>query len=126
MIRSFSLLVGLLVLLVVSGCGKSEPSGTGSPAPPNPMAGPGGPSSGNGVFDMNCANCHAVTAPESGGKKRKGPNLSKVGATRSKEWLADHVKNPTTHKPGSTMPPFEQKLSADDIKSVSEFMASLK
>jgi len=127
MIRSFCGLAGLLLLVVIVGCGKSETTGGDSPAP-NPMGGPsgGGPSTGNAVFDRNCTNCHSINAPDGGGPKRKGPNLSKVGATRSKDWLAEHIKNPAAHKPGSTMPAFEQKLSADEIKSVSDFMAGLK
>ena len=39
----------------------------------------GGPSTGNKVFDLNCANCHAT---QPGGPLKKGPNLSKVGAER--------------------------------------------
>ena len=52
--------------------------------------------------------------------------LAKVGANRTPEWLADHVKNPKTHKPESTMPDFASKLNAEELKSVTDFMAGLK
>jgi mono/diheme cytochrome c family protein len=121
MIRLFSFIVGQCLLTFILGCGKTDPAAT--EGPPSPMV---GPSTGNAVFDTNCANCHSTTAPAGGGPKRKGPNLSKVGDKHDAKWLADHVRDPKSHKPGSMMPEFGTKLSDDDIKSVSEFMAGLK
>ena len=89
---------------------------------PNNM---GGPPTGNAIFDKNCLNCHSMMAGP-GGPKLKGPNLSKVGAEHTVDWLAEHVKNPKSHKPGSMMPEFASKLSEDDIKIVAEFMSKLK
>ncbi len=85
----------------------------------------GGPPSGNNVFDAKCRNCHAFSSAASGLPK-SGPNLAKVGATRTPEWLADHIKNPKSHKPDSKMPEFASKLSADELKSVTDFLAGLK
>ena len=68
--------------------------------------------------------CHATK--DGSTQKKGGPNLSKVGATRTPEWLTDHVKDPKTHKPDSKMPEFGSKLSAEDLKSVTDFMAGLK
>jgi len=83
----------------------------------------GGPPTGNKVFDMHCLNCHATQA---GSPPRKGPSLAKVGSTRTPDWLAEHVKNPKSHTPESMMPEFAKTLSAEDLKSVTEFMAGLK
>ncbi|HXD88726.1 MAG TPA: c-type cytochrome [Urbifossiella sp.] len=106
-----------LFVALFAGCGKSEGDGPG----PNAVA---EPPTGNAVFDKNCHGCHSV-APD-GKAKKKGPNLSKAGATHDAEWLAEHVKNPKIHKPGSNMPEFASKLSAEELKNVAEFMATLK
>src|SRR6266508_438358 len=105
--RVLNWLVALSSLLAILGCGQTEPTAADvPPLNPNAMGAP----SGNAVFDKKCANCHSVTSPTMGGPKRKGPNLSKVGSERSVEWLADHVKNPQSHEPGSKMPEFASKL----------------
>lgn len=111
---------GLLVVLL--GCGKSEP-GSGGSADPEPS---GSRVSGNAVYDQHCAKCHVFRGE--GPKMVKAPNLAKVAAdpAHTPDWLAEHVKNPKSHKPGSTMPPFEGKLSADELKSVTEFLSTLK
>ena len=63
-----------------------------------------------------------------GKKGGRAPNLAKVAAdpVHTTDWLAEHVKNPKAHKPESKMPPFEGKLSADELKSVTEFLSTLK
>ena len=121
--RAIGSLAGLGLLLFVLGCGKSDPVSEGPPNGPGSM---GGPPSGNDVFDSHCLRCHAVVAPVGGGPKMMGPNLAKVGVERKVDWLADHVKNPKSHKPGSGMPEFASKLNPEEIKNVSEFMAGLK
>ncbi len=120
MVRFAMAILGGAAFLVAAGCGSSEP--TSSPPPMQSS----GPPSGNAVFDANCLKCHSVTAPTAGGKKQGGPNLSKVGTERDAAWLADHVKNPKTHKPGSKMPEFADKLTEEQIKDVAAFMSGLK
>lgn len=109
--------VSFLVILTAIGCGSSEPT-----TQPMPL-GSSGPPTGNAVFDKHCLNCHST---QTGGAPASGPNLSKVGSNRSAEWLTDHVKNPKSHKPQSMMPEFGTKLNADELKSVTDFMAGLK
>ena len=75
-------------------------------------------------FDKNCHGCHSVAAD--GKAKKKGPNLSKAGTTHDAEWLAEHVRNPKVHTPTSNMPAFASKLSAEEIKNVAEFLATMK
>jgi cytochrome c2 len=130
-------LASFTLVIAAFGCGKSEPTsgpinlpeGMGSKG--GPPAGIGGPpggaaaSSGNAVFDKNCSGCHSVVAGPAD-PKAKGPNLSKVGAEHKAEWIADFVKNPGKVKANSKMPEFAGKLSAEDLKSVSEFLAGKK
>lgn len=142
--RLFSGLFGLVLVSIVLGCGKSEPTAANPPntgGPPGPPMGgppgPGGPgfakaNSGNDVFDQKCANCHSVgdpdaTAGQPKGKKG-GPNLSKAGAdpAHTVDWLTAYIKDPKSQKPDSKMPKFEGKLDADQIKSVAEFLAAKK
>lgn len=131
--------VFVLVVGVVVGCGKSEPTsepptGPGPGGPPGKFAGgPQRAKTGNAVFDQHCLKCHAVDGgAEGGGPKGKGgwgnPDLGKVAAdpAHTPEWLAEHVRNPRAHSPGSKMPEFASKLSDEEIKSVVDYMTKLK
>lgn len=132
-----------VVVGVVVGCGTKEPEVPAGP-PPNyagapKFGGPGGPGgperakTGNAVFDQHCLKCHAVDGgAEGGGPKGKGgwgnPDLGKVAAdpAHTPEWLAEHVRNPRAHSPGSKMPEFASKLSDEEIQSVVDYMSKLK
>ena len=102
---------------------KGGPPGGFAGGPPGGFGGAGGAKSGNAVYDAHCLKCHPV-----GGGKAMGPSLAKVAAdpAHTAEWLAEHVRNPQGHKPGSKMPAFEKKLSAEELKSVVDYMAGLK
>ena len=96
--------------------GGKGPAG-GDPSPSHP---------GRAIFDRNgCARCHAVSA--SGGPA-KGPNLSRVGAApdHTVEWLSDHIRDPKSHKPQSRMPGYAGKIQDQDLRSLAEYLASLK
>jgi mono/diheme cytochrome c family protein len=132
-----------LVAAVVAGCGKKEaevpagppPSYAGAPQFGGPGT-PGGPQrakTGNAVFDQHCLKCHSVDggAAAGGGPKGKtggAPDLAKVAAdpAHTPEWLAEHVRNPKAHVPGSKMPAFAEKLSDEEVRSVVEYMSKLK
>jgi mono/diheme cytochrome c family protein len=114
-----------------------------------PMPGPGGPGiqaatgpvdAGSGPFAAgrqvylknNCGRCHSVGG-ESGGRGGRGGrrtvDLSHIGANPSKtvEWIGEHIRNPKSHSPNSRMPGFgEDKISTQDLKALSEYLASLK
>jgi mono/diheme cytochrome c family protein len=108
----------LLTCLAVVGCGKSmDSSSNNAPAA----------SSGNAVFDAHCAKCHTLTGSGSGPKK-KGPDLSKAGAdpVHTVDWIAEHIRNPKSHEPKSTMPPFADTLKPEEIKALAEFLAAKK
>ncbi|MBX9583832.1 MAG: cytochrome c [Gemmataceae bacterium] len=143
--RSCAAAVFGLVVAVVVGCGKKEPEVPAGPPPsyagapkfggPGTPAGPQRAKTGNAVFDQHCLKCHSVdggAAAGGGGPKGKmggAPDLAKVAAdpAHTPEWLAEHVRNPKAHSPGSKMPTFDaSKLSDEDLKSVVEYMSKLK
>jgi mono/diheme cytochrome c family protein len=113
---SFACLV--VCLFVVLGCEKKpEQQAQAQPekeTPPVAMT-------GEQLYQKNCAKCHA-----SG--KSGTPDLAKVGAdpAHTPEWIAEHVRNPQTHKPDSKMPSFEGKLKPEEIKSVADYLATKK
>jgi mono/diheme cytochrome c family protein len=80
-------------------------------------------------FRANCARCHSAGGDSPGGGRGgrgQGPNLSRVGAKRTADWLLDHIRNPTVHNPSSRMPSFEGKISEDELRSLAEYLAGLK
>jgi mono/diheme cytochrome c family protein len=148
-------LVGLYLLasIALAGCNKLSFSTTSeTPAP----GGSDQASAGKKLFDANCMKCHSVSAAPSGGPGPggpgpggprpggpggpggpgpggpggggKGPSLAKVGAdpTHTRDWLADHVRDPQKHKPNSRMPKFAEKLKDEDILTLADYLASLK
>ena len=81
--------------------------------------------SGKAVYDSNgCTRCHSINGQ--GG--RMGPDLSRTGATagHTSEWLVAHVRNPKMHNPGSRMPPFEGKITDQNLMALGAYLASLK
>jgi mono/diheme cytochrome c family protein len=94
--------------------------------------------------DNNCANCHKL-GETGGGAGRKGggpggpggpggggprgPELTQVGADaeHTKQWLADHIRDPKKHKPQSRMPAFgPDRLSDADLAKLVDYLVSRK
>ncbi len=74
---------------------------------------------GQHVFEASgCRGCHKLGG--SGGNL--GPELDKVGARRSPEWLKKHFLTPSAVTAGSAMPP--QKFSEADLEAIVLFMLS--
>lgn len=72
---------------------------------------------GRAVFEeQGCIGCHKL----GGFGGNVGPELDKVGAKRSPEWLAQHFKTPGKIVPGSGMPPL--KRSEAEIEALTLFM----
>jgi mono/diheme cytochrome c family protein len=72
---------------------------------------------GRRVFEeQGCIGCHKL----GGVGGNIGPELDKVGAKRSPEWLARHFRTPGKVVPGSGMPPV--KRSEADIEALTLFM----
>jgi mono/diheme cytochrome c family protein len=87
----------------------------GPPGPGGrPPGGPAGPPGAPGGFDA---------------RPQRPPSLLKVGADpeHTVEWLMAQIRDPKSHSPESHMPAYnESKISTDDLKSLAEFLASLK
>jgi mono/diheme cytochrome c family protein len=82
---------------------------------------PGAPELAHGqqVFEeYGCRGCHKL----GGAGGFLGPELDKVGARRSPEWLKKHFTAPASVTPGSAMPP--QKFSPADLEAITLFMLS--
>lgn len=74
---------------------------------------------GEQIFEASgCRGCHKLGG--TGGNI--GPELDKVGARRSPEWLKKHFVTPSAVTAGSAMPP--QKFSDDDLEAIVLFMLS--
>jgi len=82
---------------------------------------PGAPELAHGqqVFeDSGCRGCHKL----GGVGGLTGPELDRVGARHSAEWLKEHFLSPATVTPGSAMPP--QKFSETDLDAITLYMLS--
>jgi len=80
---------------------------------------------GKKVYEANaCGGCHAVGG--TGGTS--GPELTKVAADpkHTAKWLEAQVKNPKTHTPESTMPPYGDKIKGKDLSNLVAYLGSLK
>ena len=74
---------------------------------------------GQTVFEESgCIGCHKLH----GNGGIIGPELERVGATRSPEWLLKHFKNPAAVTPGSAMPPV--KASETDLEALTLYVMS--
>jgi len=72
---------------------------------------------GRALFDeQGCIGCHKL----GGFGGNLGPELDRVGARRSPDWLARHFKAPADVVPGSTMP--RVKRSDADVEALTLFM----
>jgi cytochrome c oxidase subunit 2 len=121
--EAIALLLGLYLLgaFALAGCNKTSADA--------PTAGVSDQrEAGKRIFSANrCANCHTVD-DASAAPGRKGPNLAKVGAdpAHTREWLADHVRDPQKHKPQSRMPKFAGKIKEEDLQALADYLSSLK
>jgi L-cysteine S-thiosulfotransferase len=76
---------------------------------------------GEALFIERCRDCHRVH--ETGGVV--GPDLSSVGAKRSREFLEQVVRDPSKLYPGTVMPPYDT-LPADQIELLADYLGGLK
>jgi mono/diheme cytochrome c family protein len=137
-----------------SGDGPTGPAGPPGMQGPPPGPGlsaeevlaklPGGDdvAAGKKVYaNSNCANCHKLGEsgsrpggpgggpPGRGGRGPGGPDLTSVGAEaeHTKQWIADHIRNPKTHKQQSRMPAYgPEKITDADLAVLAEYLAGRK
>ena len=102
-------------LLGVLGCGPRKSTATGPES----------------LYQENCARCHA-RAGEPGGPTMGGslgPDLSHIGSAKGMtvEWFASYISDPKSERPDAKlMPAFKDKLSAEQIHSLAEYLAKKK
>ena len=76
---------------------------------------------GEVIFIERCRDCHKVH--ETGGVV--GPDLSGVGARRSREFLTQVICEPSKLYPGTVMPPYDT-MPADRIELLVDYLSSLQ
>jgi nitric oxide reductase subunit C len=77
---------------------------------------------GAALFQTNgCTACHII----GGVGGTVGPDLTRVGARQTKEWIEGQLRDPKSHKPDSIMPSFA-KLPAGDIANLADYLSGLK
>ena len=68
----------------------------------------------------SCASCHQIA----GKGKKRGPDLTFIGREEpSVQWHIEHLRNPESKKPGSTMPSYDY-LTPQQLKELSTYLAS--
>jgi sulfur oxidation c-type cytochrome SoxX len=96
--------------------------------PPNPMATRTGPATGQATRGeklfrtAGCTSCHTIGG--TGG--HIGPDLTKIGSERNKEWIEEQIKNPKSHNPNSIMPSFASTLSKEDMEDLADYLSGSK
>ncbi|OAS17662.1 c-type cytochrome [Paenibacillus oryzisoli] len=68
------------------------------------------------LYKSNCLSCHGA-----GLKGDYGPNLTKVGARRTKEQITAQIMNGKVE-----MPPFKDSLKADEVEALAVWLAAMK
>ena len=91
--------------------------------PPKPlMAGSPAENPGGALFSaQGCSSCHSID----GAGGNAGPDLTHVGARRSRQWIEQQIRNPKSHNPDSTMPGFAG-LPGKDIEDLANYLAGLR
>ncbi len=92
--------------------------------PPKPLTVSAGvsPKPGEAVFKaQGCPACHTIGGV--GGKV--GPDLSRVGSLRTRQWVEQQINNPQSHNPNSIMPSYA-KLSEKDRNDLADYLSGLR
>lgn len=77
---------------------------------------------GETVFKtQGCSACHTINGI--GGKI--GPDLTKVGSRRDREWIEEQIKDPKSHNPASMMPSYAH-LPQKDLEALIDYLTSLR
>ena len=69
-----------------------------------------------------CASCHMIEGE--GGSA--GPDLTHEGAKQDAKWLKEWIADPSVVDPTANMPPFGDRLSADELTQLSNYLAARK
>jgi mono/diheme cytochrome c family protein len=65
---------------------------------------------------------------EGGGRMARGPDLSKTGSDpkHTRQWFIELINNPQSKKERARMPKFGEKLKAEEIGKIADYLGSLK
>lgn len=86
-----------------------------------PLAAAGDKAKGEKIYkDQKCSMCHKVGTVGA----KMGPELTKVGGTRDRAWLAKYLANPKAENPKNKMPAV--KVKGADLDDLIEYLLSLK
>jgi mono/diheme cytochrome c family protein len=115
-----TVVLSVSLLIASAGCGDKKDV---SPSPSVPAE----HATARKTFDMKCSFCHTINAAP-GEMKKKGPDLGKVAALpeHNREWILSYIRDPKSKKPDSKMPKFGEKLSAEEIGALADYLATLK
>jgi mono/diheme cytochrome c family protein len=115
------------------------PAGPGTTGPATTGQAPGSETAfaaGRKVYEeRNCARCHTLDGNVGGGGGRGGRgggrrkvDLSRVGAAsdHTVDWISNYIRDPKAVRPSAHMPAFKDKIQAQDLRALAEFLASLK
>ncbi|MBI5166162.1 MAG: c-type cytochrome, partial [candidate division NC10 bacterium] len=107
--------------------------GAAAPLPPGPTAASvtaGGtaimvaatPEAGRLIYEaQGCAACHSIRGV--GGAA--GPDLSRIGRMRDRDWLARFIRDPVEVTPGASMPAYKDLREAE-IQAMAAYLSELK
>jgi mono/diheme cytochrome c family protein len=69
-----------------------------------------------------CMDCHTLKGE--GGAV--GPNLTRVGSKRSRDYIIQQIKDPKTHNPNTEMPSYGSRIPEQDINALADYLSGLK
>ncbi len=107
--------------------------GATAPLPPGPTAASvpgagtaimvaGTSEAGRLIYEaQGCAACHSIRGVGSAA----GPDLSRIGRTRDKDWLARFIRDPVEVNPGASMPAYKDLREAE-IRAMAVYLSELK
>lgn len=103
-------MAALTGILLLAGCGES----------PNSVSSPelDGPAAVMEVYKSNCLSCHGTDLQ---GKMGPTTDLTKVGARRSVDQIAEQI-----NEGGGGMPGYDSRLTEDEVKGLATWLADKK
>ncbi|GMK45255.1 MULTISPECIES: cytochrome c [Paenibacillus] len=108
------LIVSAVLAVLLAACG-SGGSGSGSAISTSHMDAPG---KTGAVYKANCVSCHGSDLQ---GRMGAQTNLQQVGARMTEPEIVEQIK-----KGGSSMPPFEDRLTDEQIAGLAAWLAGKK
>lgn len=108
------LIVSSVLAALLAACGSGS-GGSGTAIPTSHMDAPG---KTGAVYKANCVSCHGSDLQ---GRMGAQTNLQKVGARMTEPEIVDQI-----NKGGSSMPPFEERLTDEQIAGLAAWLAGKK